>query len=439
MVPAMNTATIRSDWVGHVVEGRFPLLQWLGGSESGGVFLTELQGQSQQKAVIKLIPANTEDAEAHIAGWAAAMTLAHPHLMRLFDSGRCQIDDAALLFVVTEYAEEVLSQILEGRPLTPAEASEMLDPVLDALSYLQGKGFVHGHLKPSNIMVVGDRLKLSLDSVQVMGQLGEHFPPAGVYDAPERATGAVSPAADVWSLGVTLVEALTQYPPVCDKSTKSKPVVPEFIPQPFAYIAQECLRQDPVRRCTLGQIKARLEPVRSHQGLPDTMRRTRFTRFPVTVLIGAVFVLIAVIAVLQLRSHRIWSSLQTENQRSLPNITVVPPKSPVVGTQTVQGSVVTGAVVERVLPNIPEKASLSIQGKIKVKVRVTIDSSGKVSDAALESPGPSKYFANQALQAAWNWRFKPAQVDSKAVSSVWLLQFQFTQTATDVTPVETSP
>jgi hypothetical protein len=102
MVLAMNTAAIRSDWVGRVVEGRFPLLQWLGGSESGGVFLTELQGQPPQKAAIKLIPANTEDAEAHIAGWAAATTLAHPHLMRLFDSGRFQIDDAALLFIVTE-------------------------------------------------------------------------------------------------------------------------------------------------------------------------------------------------------------------------------------------------------------------------------------------------------------------------------------------------
>ena len=439
MVSAMNTATIRSDWVGRVVEGRFPLLQWLGGSESGGVFLTELQGQPPQKAAIKLIPADTEDAEAHIAGWAAATALAHPHLMRLFDSGRCQIDDAALLFIVTEYSEEVLSQILEDRPLTPAEAGEMLDPVLDALFYLHGKGFVHGHLKPSNIMVVGDRLKLSLDSLQVMGQLGEHFPPASVYDAPERATGAVSPAVDVWSLGVTLVEALTQDPPVFDKSTKSNPVVPEFMPQPFAAIAQECLRQDPVRRCTLLQIKARLEPVPSHQDLPDTTRRTRFARFPVMVLIGAVLVLLAVIAVLQTRSHRISSSLQAENQRSLPNTAVVPPASPVVGTQAVQGSVVKGAVAERILPHISEKASLTIQGKIKVKVRVKVDSSGKVSDAALESPGPSKYFANQALQAARNWRFKPAQVDGKAVSSVWILLFQFAQTATDATPVETSP
>lgn len=439
MVPAMNTAAIRSDWVGRVVEERFPLLQWLGGSESSSVFLTELQGQSPRKTVIKLIPANAENAEAHFAGWAAATTLAHPHLLRLFDYGRCQIDDAALHFIVTEYAEEVLSQILEDRPLTPAEVGEMLDPVLDALFFLHGKGFVHGHLKPSNIMVVGDRLKLSVDSLQVMGQIGEHLPPVSVYDAPERATGAVSPAVDVWSLGVTLVEALTQDLPVCDKSTKSEPVVPEFMPQPFASIAQECLRQEPVRRCTLLQIKARLEPVRSHQGLPDTAHRTSFAWFSVTVLIGAMLVLLAIIAVLQLRSHRIWSSLQIENQRSLPNIAVVPPESPVVGTQTVKVLLVKGAVAARVLPDVPEKANLSIQGKVKVKVRVTVDSGGKVSDAVLESQGPSKYFANQAMQAAWNWRFKPAQVDSKSVSSIWILQFQFTQTATDVTPVETSP
>jgi TonB family protein len=439
MVPTMNTAAIRSDWVGHVVEGRFPLLQWLGGSESGGVFLTELQGQPPQKVAIKLIPANAEDAEAHVAGWAAATTLAHPHLMRLFDSGSCQIDDAALLFVVTEYAEEVLSQILEDRPLTPAEANEMLVPVLDVLFYLHGNGFVHGHLKPSNIMVVGDQLKLSRDSLQVVGQLGEHIPLPGIYDAPERAIGSVSPAGDIWSLGVTLVEGLTQDPPASDKSTTSKPVVPEFMPQPFATIAQQCLRQDPVDRCTLRQIKDRLEPVRSHQGSSDTARKTRFARFRVTLLIGAVLVLLAVIAVLQLRSHRISPSMQTENQRPLPNIAVVAPNSPGAGKQTIRGSVVKGAVSERVLPDVPEKASLSIQGRVKVKVRVKVDSLGKVSDAALESQGPSKYFANQALHAAWNWKFKPAQVDSEAVASVWILQFQFTQTATDVTLVETSP
>ncbi len=69
-----------------------------------------------------------------------------------------------------EYAEEDLSQILPERPLTPGEAREMLDPVLDALSYLHEKGFVHGHFKPSNIMVVDDQVKLSCDNLEVAGR-----------------------------------------------------------------------------------------------------------------------------------------------------------------------------------------------------------------------------------------------------------------------------
>ena len=51
-----------------------------------------------------------------------------------------------------EATEEDLSQILPQRRLTPEEAREMLGPVLDALSYLHGKGFAHGAIKPANIM-----------------------------------------------------------------------------------------------------------------------------------------------------------------------------------------------------------------------------------------------------------------------------------------------
>jgi TonB family protein len=73
-----------------------------------------------------------------------------------------------------------------------------------------------------------------------------------------------------------------------------------------------------------------------------------------------------------------------------------------------------------------------------VKVRVTTDPDGQVSNATLDSPGPSKYFARVALEAAQRWRFQPAQVDGHPVSSVWMLQFQFTQAGTEVTPVQTA-
>src|ERR1017187_1954016 len=257
----MDTSAIRSDWVGRTVDYRFPLLKWLGGSELGGVFLTELGGPGSQKAAIKLIPADGEDVESRLAGWAAASTLSHPHLMRLLHNGQCRIEGIPLLFVVTEFAEEVLSQIIPDRPLSSAEVEQMLNPALDALSYLHARGFVHSHLKPSNIMVVGDRLKLSVDGLRIAGAQASPPSTRSVYDAPENADGTISPASDLWALGVTIVEALTQHPP--DLDTNGDPVVPETIPQPFAAIARECLRSHPVRRSTLRDVKARLKPAPS--------------------------------------------------------------------------------------------------------------------------------------------------------------------------------
>lgn len=435
----MTTAEVRDGWIGQIIDGRYALLQWLGGTEWSDVFLTELPERGSQKAAIKLILADTPQAEVHVAGWAMATSLSHPHLIRLLHTGSCQIDTTRLVYAVMEYAEEDLSQIIPDRPLTRTEAREMLDPVLEALSYLHQKGVVHGHLKPSNIMVVDNRLKLSCDSLHASGKLGIPFLAPTIYDAPEVATGEISPAADIWSLGVTLVEALTQHPPVWDRPRQNEPVLPESVPQPFADIAHECLRSDPARRCTLSDVKARLEPARS---LPDPVSRTGRTprgKHGVTAFIGAGLFLLAVIVVLKLRSH------ETSQPEPLPIATqqpasaaALPPQSPDQGTQPSKG-VTKGAVAKRVQPDVSRSASKTIQGRVKVRIRVTVDLSGNVSNAMFDSPGPSKYFANQAMQAAHQWKFKPAEVDGQAVPSVWVLQFQFGQTGTEITPVEASP
>jgi serine/threonine-protein kinase Stk1 len=443
----MDTAEIRTEWVGRIVDGRFTLLRWLGSSGVGGVFLTELQGGPLLNAAIKLIPADAEDAEVRIASWTAAKTLSHPHLARLLHTGRCQIDDVALLYAVTEYAEEDLSQILPERPLTSTEAREMLVPLVDALSYLHGRGFLHGHIKPSNIMVVDDQLKLSADSLQVEGEPGKPSPALSVYDAPERATETISPDADVWSLGITLVEALTQHPPVWDRATTREPLVPESVPQPFADIAQKCLRWDPARRCTLSEIKFRLEPVPAQppskvSALPEPPSEPRNTapaKQRIAMLVAAALVLIAVIGALLLRSHKTPPSQPTEESRPFSAITAKPAQSPVPETQSSGGPSAKGAVIGRVLPGVSRNASETIQGTVKVRIRAAVDPSGSVSNATLDAPGPSKYFARQALQAAQQWKFRPAQANGQAVSSVWLLQFQFRRTETEVTPVEVSP
>jgi len=246
-------------WEGQVVDGEFHLCRYLGGCEQSAVFLTGCGEREPRKAAIKLVPVERENAELQLSQWEQAAKLSHPHLIRLFQMGRWQLSNMDLLYVVMEYAEEDLSQVLPHRPLTGAEAREMLEPVLDALAYVHGKGFVHGHLKPANILAVDDQLKLSSEGVCRVGESGAGPGKPGVYDPPEITGGGISLAGDVWSLGVTLTEALTQRLPVWEGAEQEEPVLPETLPTPFLDIARHCLRRDPQRRWTVADIAARLQ------------------------------------------------------------------------------------------------------------------------------------------------------------------------------------
>jgi protein TonB len=90
-------------------------------------------------------------------------------------------------------------------------------------------------------------------------------------------------------------------------------------------------------------------------------------------------------------------------------------------------------VVQRVMPQVSPGARRSIQGKIKVRVRVDVDASGNVAGAALESAGPSKYFSRAALEAARSWKFAPAPAGSGPRE--WKLQFGFSRAGVDASVV----
>ena len=246
-------------WEGQVVNGSFPLRQYLGGSDHSAVFVTERRGRDPQKAAIKLIAVDPANTAVQLARWEFAAKLSHPHLLRLFESGSCQIDNVVLLYLVMEYAEENLAQILPQRALTPEEIRDLLEPALDTLAFIHSKSLAHGRLKPSNIMAAGDQLKLSSDSLVRVDEPGggaKRGPSyLSVYDAPEIASGKISSASDSWSLGMTLMEALTQRLP--PHEAVAEPVL-ETVPAPFMGIAHCCLRRDPQRRCSAADIAERL-------------------------------------------------------------------------------------------------------------------------------------------------------------------------------------
>ncbi len=200
-------------WQGQVINGVFPLGRYLGCSEHSGVFLTRLGTRPHAPDVaIKLFPADQALEAAQIPRWNRAGGLAQPHLLPLFDWGKCELDGAPYLFVVMEYADQTLSQLLLHRALTPDEAREMLVPILDALTFLHSQDLVQGQLKPTNILVVGDQLKLASDTIHCVGEGTLELRAPSAYDPPEGRDGTRSCAGDIWALGVNLLEALTRRP-----------------------------------------------------------------------------------------------------------------------------------------------------------------------------------------------------------------------------------
>jgi TonB family protein len=471
---------------GQMVDGKFVLGEYFGGASGSGVFLTGRGEGGRERAAIKLIVEDTGAGETQLSRWKYAAKLSDPNLLKLFESGRCQLGDADFIYVVMEYADEDLSQILPQRALTTEETREMLAPVLDGLAYLHGKGFVHGRLKPANIMAIADQIKLSIDGIRRTGEenLGHHA--ASGYDAPEAATEKASPAADVWSLGMTLVEVMTQHLPPWERMGQKDPQIREELPAPLLDIIRNCLRRDPRSRLTVQGIAARLQagspaaaapvvaatrPERSVAPAAKAQKKLSKSYY-VGGAIGVAVVLALIFGVTRFIQHGARAQpdpvnasepaaaaqpnaesaqdmvdtkkVATSNNQEKPAgaeasaaqaPAKAPPRSEAVEKPASDAAQIQSEVVHEVIPDVAKSASDTISGTVKVSVRVEVDATGKVAEASLDSPGPSKYFANLAVQAAQRWTFSSAQAGGQGVSSKWLLRFEFSRDGAKAFPV----
>jgi TonB family protein len=446
---------IRKTWEGKIAAGKFPLLRWLGDSDSSTVYLTELSAPESRKAAIKLISAEKFagvplNEEAQLLRWAESAKLAHPNLIRLYAWGRCDLEGKRFLYVVTEYAEEDLGQILPLRALSPAEVSEMVSPITQALSFLHRSGFVHGHIKPSNIVAIDDQLKISIDGLRKPGEAAESK--LSVYDAPEAAK-AVSPESDVWSFGAVLAAVLTQREPVLDQGNTGSRVRTETVPPPFREIVQQCLRANPQERGTLSDIPAMLEgrPIASVTTIDHSASRFEDrSELPAStkqkprtlLLVVAALLLLAVVFGARWMFHHSATSAENHPTESQPSPAIAPPAQPVAPTaensSPNKGSS-KGTVLQQITPEISRGARNTIHGRVKVEIQLSVNDAGNVTQAKFVSAGPSQYFANQAMTASRHWKFNPPQVDGKALPSEWILRFQFGRTSTQILPTEIKP
>jgi TonB family protein len=461
---------------GEVINGAYPLRRFLGGSDHSAVFLTECKAQDVATAAIKIVPAERVTL-AQLSHWRTAAGLSHPHLIRLLDAGLCQLGGRQFLFVVMEYAEQTLSQVLPHRALTADEVQELLLPTLDALAFLHRKNLVQGQLKPANFLVVNDQLKLASDTVRPADEPRASVAERSLYDPPEAKSCKLSPAGDIWALGITMVEALTQRLPAWADERSETACLPTTLAPTFVDTVQRCLSQNPASRPTATDLEAQFKraPQASVVSVPQPVvreaprRAAPPQRLPkqrsLVPTIAAILVLsVAVWAGLRLfQSHRnsqqsAASTVQPSSQQTAgaPASASLNPETPLaapLGVSAPSSSAksreskaapprpvsrrpdqpaqpladASPSVVYEQIPVVPRSARETIHGHVKVAVLVIVDRSGNVIDALLENPGPSSYFARLAREAARKWRFAPADNQD---SREWLLRFEFTRGGT---------
>ena len=457
-----------SNFTGREIDG-VALTEWVGGTATTAVFRSSFSGEP---AAVKLFALDASSAPAELARLQSVQKLSHPNLLRVFKVGRAEIDGAAFLYIVTEFAEENLAQVLLDRALSPEETREVLKSTLDALGYLHEQGFVHSDLKPANILAHNDQLKLSVDSVRHAGNPLSR--PPGAYDAPE-APQATKPASDIWSLGMTLVEVLTQKLPAPSSSPNSGPAVEESVPAPFREIAQHCLLRTPELRWSIADIRTKLgmgeqtqapAPAAVPRSVEPAASRPAKSKRPLIFVVVVLLVAAALVVFSRHSDDKDTSSATpttsqgpapettppqaatptseqsspapaSENKAGPENTSAPQPSAPAAVEPSAKNSPEPGPrpedsenseAVHQVMPDVLPAAQRSITGKVRVKLSLDVDSSGNVTDTSFVSRGPSKYFAKVSEEAARRWKFPPASADSRS----WQVEFEYRRSGTTV-------
>ncbi|MBN2848782.1 MAG: Stk1 family PASTA domain-containing Ser/Thr kinase [Coriobacteriia bacterium] len=143
----------------------------------------------------------------------AAANLSHPNIVNIYDWGR----DGDTYYIVMEYVNgtDLKSLVTERGPLDPLKAAEYATQVCAALGVAHGYDIIHRDIKPHNIVLTPDGAIKVMDfgiaraGNTTMTQTGSVLGTAQ-YLSPEQAQGrALTPASDLYSLGVTLYEMVT--------------------------------------------------------------------------------------------------------------------------------------------------------------------------------------------------------------------------------------
>ena len=199
----------------RLLDGRYRLGQPLGGGAVAEVFRA-LDERLQRQVAVKLFRGDAaEELQRHEAEMRTLARLDHPSLVAVYDAGTDE--ESHRPYLVMQLIEgSTLSDEMRDGPLPAERVARYGAALADALAYVHAQGFVHRDVKPANVLISADgRVHLAdfgiarlVDSSHVT-KTGEVLgTPA--YFAPEQVAGEpVGPPADIYALGMVLLECVT--------------------------------------------------------------------------------------------------------------------------------------------------------------------------------------------------------------------------------------
>ena len=270
----------------------------IGHGAMGVVFEAEQQRLRRQVA-IKVLPTSmalrTRTVRRFLREASAMGRLSHENIVAVYEVG--SIDN--LHFFSMKYVEgPPLDRVLKAGPLAIGDVISIGIDVARALSHAHSHGVMHRDIKPGNLLRDRDRVVLTdfglarpLDSEET-GTMTESGDLVGtpLYMAPEQITADVAKIdgrSDIWALGVTLYELLTQRPPfpganaqsilnaILHKDPALLHKMRDDVPRDLEAVILKCLEKDLGRRYSgAAALLEDLEAVRD--GRPVSASAPRF-------------------------------------------------------------------------------------------------------------------------------------------------------------------
>lgn len=334
--------------------GGYDVRGLLGRGGMGTVYLGWQPELEREVALKVLAPTYTSDPtmrKRFRAEARATAALHHRHIVPIYDYGEAQ----GMLFFAMERVDGMsldkhiaAARRVDGVAMQPLDAARRFAGVADALGLAHRRRLLHRDVKPGNILVAADGtlaltdfgLAKALDhaSMHLTSKAGG-FLGTLHYASPEQALGAeLSPASDLYSLGVTMFEAVTGHLPITGRSTEAllqsilhgtPRRLRDFVPKPpkdLEAVLEKLLSREPGDRYQDGEELSR-DLLRIADGEPVHIRRLalhrrlwrRARKNPVlTGALVAVFVLVlATLALLGVLSREKGQSLASRHQNDL--------------------------------------------------------------------------------------------------------------------------